>query len=415
MKHVSTRPALVASVITAALAASLLTASPAYSIAGGVPAAQGSYPFIAKVTIGEVSACTGTLVHPLWVLTSSSCFATAGQPLAAGAPREATTVTVGRTDLSTNQGHVVSVVDLIPRTDRNVVLAKLAKPVTDIAPAPLSESAPVTGDLLRVSGYGRTATEWVPDRLQTAMFAVQSVGATTVAVVGHDPAGASTCKGDAGGPALRERGDQVELVAINSDSWQSGCLDQTETRQGGTESRVDDIRAWIRAITADVPVFYDYGNSRTALFQFSDVGGAATSARMTGESNSWNTADTKVVSGDFNGDGRVDIAAFYIYPRAQTKLWIFDSLASGGFAPRMVWDSGLDNFELYRWTPVAGDFDGNGKSDIAGFYDYGSGRTRTFVFDNVGGPGTSYRMTGDSGTWQLVDGERQVDGRGLQR
>jgi hypothetical protein len=84
----------------------------------------------------------------------------------------------------------------------------------------------------------------VPDRLHTAPVAVQGVTATTLAVLG-DPAAATTCQGDAGGPLLREHDGVVELASLHHSSWQAGCLGSAETRQGTVETRVDDIAGWI--------------------------------------------------------------------------------------------------------------------------------------------------------------------------
>ena len=80
----------------------------------------------------------------------------------------------------------------------------------------------------------------------------------------------------------------------------------------------------------------------------------ATSYRMTGDSGpgNWSMANAKLTVGDFNGDGRTDIGAFYSYLRAQTKLWRFNYVATDGFNTSMVWDSGLDNWELFRTTTV---------------------------------------------------------------
>ena len=65
---------------------------------------------------------------------------------------------------------------------------------------------------------------------------------------------ADTCKGDAGGPAFREVGGVPEVVALHRTSWQKGCLLVTETRQGSTETRVDDLVTWIRAQIVPTPV-----------------------------------------------------------------------------------------------------------------------------------------------------------------
>src|SRR5205814_9139296 len=125
------------------------------------------------------------------------------------------------------------------RTDRDLALAQLDTLIPDITPISLGTTHPATGAALRVAGYGRTATEWVPDQLRTATFSVASTAATTLAITGDN--GIDTCKGDAGGPAFTETGGRPQLLGISSTSWQHGCTAVTETRQGSTETRVDDL------------------------------------------------------------------------------------------------------------------------------------------------------------------------------
>jgi hypothetical protein len=73
-------------------------------------------------------------------------------------------------------------------------------------------------------------------------------------MVGHTPADAVTCKGDAGGPSLREVAGRLELVGLHHSSAQTGCVGATGTGAGVTETRVDDLRSWVMAKTlADVP------------------------------------------------------------------------------------------------------------------------------------------------------------------
>lgn len=220
----------ISGVLALVTAAGVLAVAPAQAITGGSQAAEGTYSFVAKVnTTGR--ACTGALVAPQWVLTASTCFGAAQ----AGPPPSPATATVG--------GRTAAITALVPRTDRDLVLARLDAPVFTVAPVSPATSPVQTGEVLRIAGYGRTATEWVPDELSTANFTVQSSTATTLAVT----ADATTCKGDAGGPALRETGGVTELVAINATSWQHGCIGETETRQGTTETRLDEIAAWVRA------------------------------------------------------------------------------------------------------------------------------------------------------------------------
>ncbi|MEI7903200.1 MAG: FG-GAP-like repeat-containing protein, partial [bacterium] len=75
--------------------------------------------------------------------------------------------------------------------------------------------------------------------------------------------------------------------------------------------------------------------------------------------------------GDFNGDGKDDIAAFTRneYPGVVSKVWV--ALSNGsGFGTPAVWAQG---FCLGNEVPLAGDFDGDGYCDVASFtHDTGS-------------------------------------------
>ncbi|WP_328828986.1 trypsin-like serine protease, partial [Streptomyces ureilyticus] len=136
----------------------------------------------------------------------------------------------------------------MPRAGRDVVLARLARPVTGITPVALSATAASAGEQLNAAGFGRTKTAWVPGALHTAAFAVDTVGADDIAVTGVN---AALCKGDTGGPLLRETGGKTELIGVNSRSWQGGCFGEKETRTGAVASRTDDLASWVTATTAD--------------------------------------------------------------------------------------------------------------------------------------------------------------------
>nr|WP_231924421.1 trypsin-like serine protease [Micromonospora chokoriensis] len=226
----------------------------AQAVAGAQVVPDGSYRFSAKVTFGDLRACSGALVDPNWVVTAKSCFADGTASVAAGPPSRPSTVLVGRTDLTSTAGQQRGIASVAPHPDRDLVLARLSAPVTDVPPVTLATTAPAPTETLTVTGYGRTATEWVPDRLHQGAFAVQDVTAGSVGLLGAS-AGATLCKGDAGGPAFRDNAGTVELVAIASTSWQKGCLTETETRDGATATRVDDIGAWFREQLTDVQVF----------------------------------------------------------------------------------------------------------------------------------------------------------------
>lgn len=202
--YLSRRPRL--SVLAAALIAApfVLNSTPATALAGADAPARLNY--VAKINVGEQSACTGTLIDPQWVLTAATCFAADGKP-PAGKPAITTTVTIGRTDLTQTSGSVLSAVRLVPHADRDLVLVKLAARITDpsITPVRLATTPAAAGEELVSAGFGRTKTEWVPDKLHTGTFTVASTTDTTVDLNGSDTA--TVCKGDMrrSRPAHRQR------------------------------------------------------------------------------------------------------------------------------------------------------------------------------------------------------------------
>ncbi|MGW2874569.1 trypsin-like serine protease, partial [Kitasatospora sp. NPDC001225] len=161
-----------------------------------------------------------------------------------------TTATIGRTDLTTGAGKTAEVSELVPRADRDLVMARLATPVDGIAPLRVATAAPAVGQTLRVPGYGRTKDEWAPLKLHTGAFSLDTVSATGLGITGTG--GAALCKGDTGAPVVREVNGKAELLAVASRSWQGGCLGAPagETRTGAYNTRVDDIAGWVQQTRA---------------------------------------------------------------------------------------------------------------------------------------------------------------------
>ncbi|MFC7892964.1 S1 family peptidase [Streptomyces sp. NPDC057381] len=246
----STRRPRLAALGTVLAAGSLaLGTAPAVAVTGGTPVADSdiTHAYTAQITVGAHDrGCSAVLVDAEWLLTAASCFAenpAASLAVPAGVPDRATTAVIGRSDLSGTQGAERRVVEIVPRTDRDVVLARLNRPVTNVAPAQLATTAPAAGAELTFAGYGRTKTEWAPLKLHTGTYTVDSTAATSVGVTGKD--GAAACMGDTGGPVV----SGGKLVGLNSQSFQGGCLGtaETQTSTAGVIARVDDLASWVDA------------------------------------------------------------------------------------------------------------------------------------------------------------------------
>ncbi|MFG3249740.1 trypsin-like serine protease [Streptomyces sp. NPDC048187] len=241
------RPRLAALGAVLAAGSLALSTAPAVAITGGTPVADSdtTHAYTAQITVGDHDrGCSAVLVDTEWLLTAASCFAddpAASLAVPAGAPAKATTAVIGRSDLSGTQGAERRVVEIVPRTDRDVVLARLSRPVTNVSPAQLATTAPAAGAELTFAGYGRTKTVWAPLQLHTGTYTVDSAAATSAAVTGKN--GVAACMGDSGGPVL----SGGKLVGLTSQSFQGGCLgvDAAQTSTAGVVARVDDLASWI--------------------------------------------------------------------------------------------------------------------------------------------------------------------------
>ncbi|MFC0432239.1 trypsin-like serine protease [Kutzneria buriramensis] len=236
---------------SAVLAAAILVASatPALGLSGGT--VSDDYPFTVWLSM-DGRGCSGTLIDTRWVATAADCFPENPQ---GGAPARRTSASVVRTIRDGNVVEVGSaqVVNLVPRSDRNLMLAELDAPATRVQPIKVATTGPATGEVLRVAGLGRTTTEWgAPTQPSPAQgpsarshtFSVTATNPSEISLLGDN--GVDACKGDAGGPEFRDANGTRELVAVTGRSWQHGCVGVSETRQGTTGTRVDDLGTWLR-------------------------------------------------------------------------------------------------------------------------------------------------------------------------
>ncbi|MFI1975203.1 transglycosylase family protein [Streptomyces wedmorensis] len=147
----------------------------------------------------------------------------------------------------------------------------------------------------------------------------------------------------------------------------------------------------------DIAVFYDNGQAtdgtgfRSALWTFTSTGtgfGAPVKKwdNVSAGSGSWNRDRSKVTAGDYNGDGKDDVAVLYDQGTSQTggrwtALWSFTSTGTGFSAPAKKWDS-LESADSWDWSRskiTSGDFDGDGRTDVGVLYDNGQNAAGDFV------------------------------------
>ena len=213
------------------------------------------YPFSTKLTMTNIpipggtfrdSACSAALIAPQWIITAGHCFHDINGNRVSGPVPYPTTATVGRANLLGTGGYVIDVVEVRQAPRADVALGKLASPITDIAPLPLTSAAPKTGAILRVTGWGATSSvNPVPvTRLQTGQVKIKRVTGSAVLVVGYAPApNTSACVYDSGAPYFSEGQSGAVLVSIESDG--PACPHSQEE----TTTRIDRIADWIRQTT----------------------------------------------------------------------------------------------------------------------------------------------------------------------
>jgi hypothetical protein len=354
--------------LAAVVAGASVVASPAGAISGGSPVPAGQWAFVVRVNVDGVRGCSGVLVAAQYILTADTCFVEGGEQLQKGPPARPTTVMVG--------GRTLSVVQVIPHTSRHVVLAKLSLRVLDVAPALVSGTAPVVGNAAQAAGYGRTGTDWVPDRSSGAAVTVTGVGAEGFSWSGS----ASACQGDAGGPVFRTGGGQPEIIGITIASGQGGCLDKVGGTSGASAVRIDDLRDWITTTTADIGRNFNLFYSSAEGFPGYDLADPA----------------DQVVPFDYDSSGKLDHLVLY-RPGAQ----LISILGSGGGAWTTVFSSttGIGGYDLKSAADriVAFDYNHSGKLDhlllyrpgsrVAYVLKHGTGNTFTPVFMSTTGIG----------------------------
>lgn len=138
----------------------------------------------------------------------------------------------------------------------------------------------------------------------------------------------------------------------------------------------------------DIAALYDFSAQRDVkAFVFKSNGSKFSIQEWwhAGAGN-WDASGSKLVSGDFDGDGKSDMAIFYGYQNERdVRIFVFLSNGTTFKGSAQWWHAGVNNWDWEGSKIIADDFDGDGKSDIAVFYGYETERDVTaFVFTSTG-------------------------------
>lgn len=84
--------------------------------------------------------------------------------------------------------------------------------------------------------------------------------------------------------------------------------------------------------------------------------------------------NSKQLTADFNGDGKTDVAAFYNYGGWHTAMWVWYGQANGMFTEPVVrWENTTGWNASFIIPAGAGDFNGDGHQDVSVYYRYETG------------------------------------------
>ncbi len=159
----------------------------------------------------------------------------------------------------------------------------------------------------------------------------------------------------------------------------SQSQDELETTETVEETPVYD----------DIATIYYYGHGDTRIHTWLNTGN--NSFTYSG-SNGWFSTKKggyegnkllHSVSGDWNGDGYSDIAGFYDYGQGVTRIhvWLNEGGTTFNYQTSKGWWDSARGYEAKNIvSAIAGDYDGDGNDDIAAFYDYGNGEIRIHVW-----------------------------------
>jgi len=287
-------------------------------VVGGVPAAQGEFPWMVRLSMG----CGGALYTPSLVLTAAHCVGATGN-------NTGITATFGAVDLqdpariTRQSNYVYRAPGYNNPSGDDWALIRLASPVTGIPTLPVATGTEYDSGMFTVAGWG-AATEGggqqryllkaeVPfiDDTQCGSAYTELVPAEEICAGNWDDGGVDTCQGDSGGPMFR-RDNAGAWTQIGIVSWGYGCA---RPLNPGVYSQTSYFAAAIAAAAATLgggtgPACESQAN--TTREAIPDAGAAITSSVTIAGCTGAASASTRVevsITHPYRGDVVLDLVA----------------------------------------------------------------------------------------------------------
>lgn len=137
----------------------------------------------------------------------------------------------------------------------------------------------------------------------------------------------------------------------------------------------------------DAVTFYDYGSDNLGAFLLkgSSAGLSKPDILWTTGTGQWTWSSSYFVAGNFNGDGWTDVVGFYDYGNSKLGAFLFAGNGNGVSQPVHLWTTGNNAWGMGSAKYVVGNFYGNdGVDDIMAFYGYSGDNMGVFVFPGNG-------------------------------
>ena len=175
---------------------------------------------------------------------------------------------------------------------------------------------------------------------------------------------------------------------------------QDQTPVVSSETEEEEVQVF-----DDIATIFYYGNGDTRIhtwinkqgrgFKYSGSNGWFSTKKGGYEGNKL----LHSVAGDWNGDTYTDIAGFYDYGQGVTRIhvWLNDGGRRFKYQRSAGWWESSRGYDASRIVnAVAGDFNSDGLDDIAAFYDYGNSEIRIHIWLSNG---EKFKYEGSRGWW----------------